>query len=850
MRRIFRNISLFFENLADIVRGKKLLIWILFIAITVFSILGLPRTKFDMTIEGWFTADDPVLIAMDEFKAQFGSNEGIYIVYQPIDGNVFSAKSLETIKGIQNEILDAKYKVDTSGTSMLKHIININTIINAPILKVDGDLLISKKLVGKTIPTNQKELEEIRKTAEEQKSFPMLFFSKDLKYGGILIETDFGTERLDSESGSAKDSLVKSSKSEELDLEMDNTEGKISEMPKEERVRFKRANLSELVPLMQEIYSIMDKPVYKNHIDYYAVGNAPMAYEQQNIYSREGGPIYLGLLIIIATMLWLLARSWSAVIWSLIIVIVSNIWTIGIFGWFDVEVTIFLMLTIMLTLTIGVCDSAHIFSGYLFFRNKGDDRWTSIQKVFKSSNKAIILTAFTNMLGMLTCLIMPIPRIQVFGLMSAVGVACACIITLFLLPLMLDAWAPKVDDDTKKRKLSFALSRYVPNFSLFLQKGLNKILFLVQLSPITIISIFLVILGITIYGSTKLNVDTNIATQFDEDSPFRKAVDIIDKEMMGSLNMELYLDLKKSNAFENPVVLNEIDALQRKLEQKYSKLVVRTSSLVEIVKDANQTLNEGKKEMYAIPSDPKVLSQTLFMFNMANPEDRKKQVSDDYSKTHISIQLYNVGSNEYMKTYDLMQKDIDETVAVLKHEYPNLVISITGTLPINMRFVQIIASNGLQNILSALATITIVLIFVFGSIQGGLLAIVPNLIPSLLTYGLLGLTGGSVDVDILMLLPVVVGISVDSTVHFLSHYRDEVKICGDIKKALQGTINEVGQATVFSSLILGLGFSVLSFSAMVGTANVGIFGTLAIGVGLFCNILLLPALIIVFKPKF
>ncbi|WP_024769845.1 efflux RND transporter permease subunit [Aquimarina macrocephali] len=833
----------FFENVTQMVRKRRLIIWLAFVAITIFTFLGVPKTKFDMTIEGWFPENDEVLVAMDEFKAEFGSNEGVYIAYKPLDGDVFSTKSLEVIKKIREDILKTKHNDDSTA---LKHIVKVNTLVNASVLTAEGDVLVSRKLVGDNVPTRQEDIEEIRKLAQSQKSFPLLFFSKDMKYGGMLIETDFGTELLEEES-----SIVTEEGLEDT-LEMDEmVVADMNEIKKsEERVRFKRADLSELVPLMEEINTILGKPEYKKHLEYYAVGNAPLAYEQQAIAIKEAGPIYLGLLLIISILLWFFIRSFSAVAWSLLIVIISAVWTVGLAGWLGVEVTVFLMLTIMLILTVGVCDAAHIFSGYVYFRNEGNDRKTSIQKVFASTNKAIVLTAFTNIIGMLACFLIPIPRIQVFGIMSAAGVAFACILTIFFLPLLLDVWAPGRENTQQKKKFRLSTGKYLPNFSMFLQKRLNSVPSIVQKNPISIILLFLLVLGINIYGVTVLKIDTNIANQFVEGSPYRESAEIIDKKMMGSLNMEIYLDLSKTNAFENPFVLNTIDELQRKLETKYSDVVVRTSSLVEVVKKANKTLNEEKEEMYIIPDNQNALSQTLFLFNLANPEDRRKQVSDNYSKSHISVQLYNVGSLKYLNIYDGMQKDIDEAVGALKQYYPDTRVSITGALPMNMRFVQVIVSNGLQDIIMVLIAVTIVLIFVFGSIQGGLIAIIPNLIPSMLTLGLLGLTGRSVDIDILLLLPVVVGISVDDTVHFISHYRDKLVADGDIKKALYHTIKEVGQAVTFTSLILGLGFGILSFSAMEGTANVGKFGSIAIFSALMCDLFLLPALILVFKPKF
>jgi hypothetical protein len=156
----------------------------------------------------------------------------------------------------------------------------------------------------------------------------------------------------------------------------------------------------------------------------------------------------------------------------------------------------------------------------------------------------------------------------------------------------------------------------------------------------------------------------------------------------------------------------------------------------------------------------------------------------------------------------------------------------------------------LQSFVFALTAVSIVLLLVFSSFKAGLIAILPNLIPSTLTFGLMGLLNVPLDFFTMMIAPVIIGISIDDTVHFINQYGNEVSKDGDIQRALQHTIRETGLAIMFTALVLGLGFGVMAFSSSKGISNVGIFGTLAVFMGLLNDMFLLPAIILIFKFKF
>jgi len=114
----------------------------------------------------------------------------------------------------------------------------------------------------------------------------------------------------------------------------------------------------------------------------------------------------------------------------------------------------------------------------------------------------------------------------------------------------------------------------------------------------------------------------------------------------------------------------------------------------------------------------------------------------------------------------------------------------------------------------------------------------------------MGLLNIPLDIDTLLIAPVIIGIAVDDTIHFMTHYRLELIKTGDASRALRSTVNDVGKAVMFTTMVLGLGFAILSFSDYLGMAKIGFFGSLAIFMALLCDLFLLPAMIIIFKPRF
>ncbi|MDC1016346.1 efflux RND transporter permease subunit, partial [Candidatus Thioglobus sp.] len=557
----------------------------------------------------------------------------------------------------------------------------------------------------------------------------------------------------------------------------------------------------------------------------------------------------------------------------------SILFVIGGLSWLNLASTTLIALTVMLVIAVGVADCVHVMSSYLFFRRDGKEHDEALSKAYGKTGVPILLTTITTMAGMSSLAATGMPMFVQFGLSSAAGVFFAFAYTIYLLPVLLNYWHPmQIKKASNKENNSSGIKALALNFKLkslsflcffakpllsaskkigftwlvsadWLQPLLDRIPAFVERFRYLIAVIFFGGFIVCLYGATQVKIDSNLVELYSDDVPIGQAYDIVDDNMMGTGNMVIVVDTARSDGIMDPAVLSSMDRLQNRIEDRYSDYIIRTNSLADLVKDTHAIM-QSSEEYRTIPDSQIAVSQLLYLFNSSNPEERRALVSDDFSKSHISVQLRNAGSEEYKDFFDEIQKDINNEFNKLTKTYPELKVQITGSFALMMRLADDISKNQFKSLAIAAVVISLLMMVTLGSLQAGVMSIVPNLIPATLAFGLMGLLGISLDTDTLMIAPLIIGIAVDDTIHFISHYRMSLAQNHNMKIALVETIKEVGQAVTFTTLILGCGFFMLTFSDYLGLAKIGGFGSLAIFVALLCDLLFFPALIMIFKPKF
>lgn len=830
----------FFENLPDTLRKYKLLIWILFGLFTIALGFGMRHVVIDESLDAYFHNNAPVKQAYDKFRTIFGGDEYVYVVYRARDNDIFSPQSVSTLKKLHDTLSNYRLAMKPGEASPLDHIDEVKSLINVKYMEGSASALYSKSFIGDRIVKVAADSDMLRKKALAHPDFPMIYLSKNSEFGGIMIRTDFNAERTALSKSLEKEGDLFEDDSEIAGFEPDGTitaDIEFDPESAETEIRIERTDIREYPKFMKALREILAQEEYTENFEFYPVGNPVLMDFFTKAVIEDMGRLMSLVLLLIVIMLWLLFRSFSAVVWPILIVLFTIVWIMGLIGFSGLPQSALLQVIIFLSLSVGIADTVHILSGYLFFRNKGLEHAGALRAVMKKSGLACLLTSVTTAVGLLSLVFVPLKPISLFGIFAALAVLIAFILTIVLLPLMLDLWSP-VSKNKAIEKEHLVL------------KVLKRIEHIGTSYSRRIIAVFLICAVILAFGLARLKVDSNFVEIIKEGMPLRDAYTVVDDHMGGTGNMEVMIDLKKEDALKDPAVLFAIQDLQKFMEENETLPVVKTMSLVNVVKESYKVLNADDPSKYVIPDDPAVLSQVLFLFENANPKDRSRLVTDDYAKARIGLNSTNVGSIEALAVMETVQEYIDKRFAPLKQAYPGLEVTLTGNMALLTIMLDYLAWAQIKSFGIALVVISIILFLVLGSSKAGLVALAPNLFPILTTFGLMGFFNVSLDADTLIIAPIIIGLAVDDTIHFMTHFRLEIQKTRDIIQATVMAIRESGQAIAFTSLILSSGFLMFILSFHNGVSRFGIFAAVAILSALVCDMLLLPALCKTFNVNF
>ena len=880
-------ISEYFESVPNRIRPWRW--WIITLALTcsLFMAVGSTRFVIDVTVDSWFSEDDPVLQSLDEFRDQFGSDDGLFIVYEAKDGDVFSADSLGLIdqlttrlnhwQDIPQEVLD-EVGITPDLAKELDHIKRVQSLTNVRIQVHQDETLSSPRLIQNLVMSKD-EAQQVKAMAMAQSNLPLFLFSNNHRFGAIMVTTDFGAIPMSPRFQASSSDLMDD---DEIDWagDFDDPSASAFDVSVESApVRFEDMDSGLYLSFMEAVSRLYQHPELERQFNFYPIGNASLVKLAVDDL-KQAGVLLLGMVLVINLLLWTLFRSVSAVLWPQIAIGMSALFVVGTLGWLGLESSTLISLTVMLIVAVGVADCVHVMSSYVYFRERGHEHEPALSKAYGKTGLPILLTTITTMVGMGALTITGMPQFVMFGATSAAGVLLAFLYTLFLLPILMDLWHPMAKPISTLAARGWRLwlaylawpivmlckliwlllwplriSAYHSGLQwlasgIWLPHVLAKIPAFVDQYKGLINFMFVSLFALCLYGATQVKVDSNIAELSREGSPLRTAYTIVDEHMMGTGSLEILVNMQQSDALMQADILQTMDQLQRLIENKYAQHIIRTHSLANLVKDTHAIMQDGSDAYKTIPDDNIAVAQLLYLFNSSNPEERRALVNDDYSQSHISVQLRNAGSSEYAEFFEQVQIDIEQAFASHKAQYPNMDVHVTGTLAMMMRLMDDMSNNQFKSLALAMVFISGLLVLTLGSVQAGLMSIIPNMIPATLAFGLMGLMGIPLDTDTLMIAPLIIGIAVDDTIHFITHYRMALAKHSDMRLALVDTIKQVGQAVTYTSLVLGCGFFMLSFSNYLGLAKVGAFGSLAIFVALLCDLLFFPALIMVFKPKF
>ena len=795
----------------------------LYVILMSFLAAGIPRFAFSWANDDMFGKDDPVQISLDRIKDLFGGTVTLGMVYKPVDGELFSARSLGALKNI-HDVLDAESaRGENDPENSLRFLTEVESLINTSFTEVDRDSIRFRDFIGDELPQNAEQSRLLREQALDEPEYPRVLLSDNMEYGMLVLRTNLDAVPL-------------------VDNELDALEGfdeNELEGQDEQEPQFVENGLVDYADFEKQVWRLLSEERFSKDLVFMHPGWG--AFYQNDVWAVEYQRALLISLIVSLLLTWLLLGSLRAVIWPILIFVSSIVGVLGLAGWTGWPIDLSLYIAFGLVSVAAIADVVHVLSGYLFFHQQGKQHSEVMRSVFSKTALACLLTSITTAIGVFSLFFIKLRVIQTMGLLSGIGVMFAFLLTIFLLPVLLNWFPPRPPKSNEKPKVTLLL-RVVKH----LLNGIERVS---TEYPKGVIVLFAAAGLLLILGIARIEIDTVFSEYYPPESPVRKTINLIDEQFLGTGNMEILLETETEGVFRDPDVLLALEEIKQWIETSYPKPITHNWTLNNQLKQTHRKLNENREEYYTVPDNPQLVSQLLVLIEGGDYENLERLVSLDYANARMSISLKTIGSKKSVELLKVVQPGIEKILLPLKERYPELKVTLTGGVGAWARVFDAISWSQIQSFGLAFLIISLIMFGIFGSVKLGLVAILPNTFPMLTVFGLMGWLDFNLDITTLMTAPIIIGIAVDDTIHFITHYRLSLLKGASISEAIHATLHEVGQAIIFTTLILMSIFLFFIPVSHVGVSRFSILAVIAVFSALLADLFLLPALCRVLRVR-
>ena len=803
MTTIRNNIEIWFASLARTIyhnRLKTLFIMAVLIAAIVSQI---PKLTIDISTEGFMHKSDPTLIDYNNFRDQFGRDELIIVAIRSPE--IFEGNFLEKLKNLHEDLQEN-----------VPYIEDITSLINARNTRGEKDELIVEDLL-ENWPKTAEEIALIRHRTLDNPLYENLLISEDSKMTTIVIQTQ-----------------VYSSAGDDIDVLEgfeDSTNRGLTDSGKFDGKEYltDKEN-SEVVLAVNKVAEKYKGPDF----EIYIAGSSAVAHFIKQSMLKDVRRFLLLAFITVAVFLFIMFRRVSGVLLPLLIVILSLLSTISLMAAFGVPIKLPTQILPSFILAVSVGYSVHILAMFYYNFQKSRNREEAIVHSLGHSGLAVVMTAATTAGGLFSFSTSEVAPIADLGIFAGTGVLLAMVYTIILLPALLAIVPVKTIKNKKDQSEDTAIGRFLAKIGL-ISTG----------HPYKILIISAVIIALSTVGIMKIRFSHDVLKWLPQENSSRIATEKIDKELRGSVSLEIIIDTGKENGLYDPDILNRMEKTAAYLETLKVGAVFagKAWSLTTILKETNRALNENRQEFYAIPENKNLIAQELLLFENSGSDDMEDFTDSQFSKARLMAKVPFVDAISYIGF-------LEEVNDHLQKMYPDVKITVTGMSALMFRTVtNAIASMG-KSYIYALIVITILMIILIGRVRIGLLSMVPNLAPIIVTLGIMGWLQIPMNLFTMLVGNIAIGLAVDDTIHFMHNFRRYFEESGDAKSAVMETLHTTGRAMLITSCVLSIGFFIFMFATMNNLIHFGFLTGLAIALALFANYFIASALmVIVNRPK-
>ncbi len=512
--------------------------------------------------------------------------------------------------------------------------------------------------------------------------------------------------------------------------------------------------------------------------------------------------------------------------------------TLGFSAWMNIKGNnTMILVTVLLSMALAVGYAVHYINSFKMYFRKTGQRKESIVMGVRDSGWALFFTVITTMGGMLSFLAGGIKPMRWVGAITAAAVFAVFAYTMILLPTLLSFGKDKEPDpnfvdssgSTKSDLRVESMGKSI----------LNKKWITVAVSAAVMVA--------CIPGLFKIKVNMNYSEMMGERTPYIKRLMDITRSQLGSqYSYEVLVEYDDEDAIKNPDVLKNMDELSRRIGTlsmtKISNGKERVSSVTKVIKEMNRTLNGDDPDFYVIPDDQDLVSQIMFLYEISGGNDLYDYVSEDFTAAYLHVELAGYDGEECVQNMNKVEEWVKELFPDASNA--GVVGEVMQYAVMNGKLVR----GSIKSIGTSLLVIVILLILAFTSLRTGLIAMIPNVAPVILIGGVMGYFGINLDMVTAMIMPMILGIAVDDTIHFTNHIKYHFELTGNYRKSIENSYREIGKTMIMTTIILCAMFFIFLFSTMTVLVRLGYLSIIGLGSALIADYTVTPVLLLITKP--
>ncbi len=774
-------INRFFRDMAEKQIRFRVPVLLSILGLTVIGVLGLGRVRIESSNSSWFDDKELIQQQTDRFEERFGNNDTIGILVEA--DNVFDFEVLTMIRDLGNEVLD-KVPYTDEVTSL--------TELELSLGNDEGMAVINP--VGDVIPSDRDELKAIQDFVLSRKSVVNKLVSSDATETWISFS--------------------------------------LREYPKQED--WPDPELDPMYEAGEAAIRVITDPKWAS--SKYTIKAAGMPYtetEEKHFMGREASLRVASGFGVMLVLLILFLRSFRGVVVPTFTTLGGLMLVFGFMGWLDIGIDSTLMtLPLILGMALSVGYSVHLVNAFkAAFRATGK-RKESIVHAVEKTGWPILFTVFTTMGSMLSFTIIRMPPVRWLGVTCAAVVFAVYLYVIILIPIFFSFGRDKAVDTCVRTPKSEAFFRRAGRG--ILDRGQGVSIAFAVLLVLSLPGAFFISVNIDMFEFMGMKVDY-----------IRRVYSIANSQLGSYLNYNITVTFDEPDAVKDPEVLKKLDSMLETVGAfpmtKKKDGVPKIFSLLDIIKDMNQTLNGDREEFYRVPDDRDLISQLLFLYEMSGGTGTYKWVDEEYTVLRAQVELPRFDAEQ-------IAGELHQIQALAAEYFPDAEVAVVGGA---VRFAEMnsrVVIGELKSFMTALFIIALLLALVFSSVKTGLIGLIPNITPVIIIGGIMGYFGLQLDMMTMIIMPMLLGIAVDDTIHFINQIKYEFELCGNYRQAVIEAFASVGVTLAMTTVILFFSFGAYILSPIQTMRNVGLLGPIGLAAALLADYLITPVLIYYTKP--